>query len=179
VTQPTNRHPVDELADVRAERRRLEEREAELRNVLLAHGADLDGMTTRRGFFTGIIPGSTTDWSFVALAKRQPLNAARPPRQPPSCSAKNAVPGPKNTTKKLLRPKPRKCCQRNNKRNGYGDDMFSVTPELKGQQAQHLLPRKACYANAQREWGLNTTLWVGRNVLRPLGGRLLRFGAQP
>src|SRR4029077_15998416 len=43
VTQPTNRHPVDELADVRAERRRLEEREAELRNILLAHGADLDG----------------------------------------------------------------------------------------------------------------------------------------
>jgi hypothetical protein len=39
----TNRHPVDELADIRAERRRIEEREAELRNILLADGADLHG----------------------------------------------------------------------------------------------------------------------------------------
>ena len=39
----TNRHPVDELADVRAERRRVEEREKELRRALLAEGASLVG----------------------------------------------------------------------------------------------------------------------------------------
>jgi hypothetical protein len=38
-----NRHPVDELAEIRAERRRLAEREAALRVQLLASGADLEG----------------------------------------------------------------------------------------------------------------------------------------
>src|SRR4051812_12808611 len=38
-----NRHPVDELADVRAEIKTLQAREAELRAVLLADGADLSG----------------------------------------------------------------------------------------------------------------------------------------
>ena len=38
---PANRHPVDELADIRAERKRLDEREAELRDILLF--ADADG----------------------------------------------------------------------------------------------------------------------------------------
>jgi hypothetical protein len=38
-----NRHPVDELADVREELRRLEAREKELREMLLADGADLIG----------------------------------------------------------------------------------------------------------------------------------------
>jgi len=39
-----NRHPADELADVRDEIARLEWREAELRNVLLADGADRLGV---------------------------------------------------------------------------------------------------------------------------------------
>jgi hypothetical protein len=39
----TNRHPVDELADIRAVRRRIDTREAELRDILLADGADLNG----------------------------------------------------------------------------------------------------------------------------------------
>jgi hypothetical protein len=39
----TNRHPVDELADLRATRKRLDDREAELRTILLAAGADLYG----------------------------------------------------------------------------------------------------------------------------------------
>lgn len=34
-TPGTNRHPVDELADVRAEMRRLKEREAELRTMII------------------------------------------------------------------------------------------------------------------------------------------------
>lgn len=38
-----NRHPADELADLRAELRRLEDREANLRDMLLAEGADLVG----------------------------------------------------------------------------------------------------------------------------------------
>jgi hypothetical protein len=38
-----NRHPVDELADIRAERRRLDEREAQIRAALLAGGASLVG----------------------------------------------------------------------------------------------------------------------------------------
>jgi hypothetical protein len=39
-----NRHPADELADVRAEIKRLQLREAELRNILLAEGADRTGI---------------------------------------------------------------------------------------------------------------------------------------
>jgi hypothetical protein len=39
MTQPSNRRAVDDLADIRVERRRLEEREAKL----LADGADLEG----------------------------------------------------------------------------------------------------------------------------------------
>jgi hypothetical protein len=39
----SNRHPADELADIRTERKRLEEREQELRDVLLADGATLEG----------------------------------------------------------------------------------------------------------------------------------------
>jgi hypothetical protein len=38
-----NRHPVDELAEIRAERRRLAEREDVLRRQLLEPGADLEG----------------------------------------------------------------------------------------------------------------------------------------
>jgi hypothetical protein len=38
-----NRHPVDELAEIRAERRRLAERENALRARLLMAGADLEG----------------------------------------------------------------------------------------------------------------------------------------
>jgi hypothetical protein len=38
-----NRHPADELADIRAELRRLRIREAELREILLADDADLKG----------------------------------------------------------------------------------------------------------------------------------------
>jgi hypothetical protein len=38
-----NRHPVDELADIRAEIRRLEEREQELRTYLLEHPHDRSG----------------------------------------------------------------------------------------------------------------------------------------
>src|SRR6266704_459066 len=38
-----NRHPVDELAEIRAERRRLGEREEALRLQLLLAGADLEG----------------------------------------------------------------------------------------------------------------------------------------
>jgi hypothetical protein len=38
-----NRHPVDELAEIRAERRRLGEREAALRSQLLMPNADLVG----------------------------------------------------------------------------------------------------------------------------------------
>jgi hypothetical protein len=38
-----NRHPVDQLADVRAEIKELEKREAALRGQLLAEGADLSG----------------------------------------------------------------------------------------------------------------------------------------
>jgi hypothetical protein len=40
---PVNRHPVDELADVRAEIKRLEERESELQEALLKPGAELVG----------------------------------------------------------------------------------------------------------------------------------------
>lgn len=39
----TNRHPIDELADVRAELKRLKAREAELRDVILAGGCELVG----------------------------------------------------------------------------------------------------------------------------------------
>jgi hypothetical protein len=39
-----NRHPVDELADVRPEIRRLEDREQELRNYLLEHPEDRTGI---------------------------------------------------------------------------------------------------------------------------------------
>jgi hypothetical protein len=39
-----NRHPVDELADTRAEIRRLEERERELRAYLLEHPHDRTGI---------------------------------------------------------------------------------------------------------------------------------------
>ena len=39
----TNRHAVDQLADVRAEIKALETREKELRDALLAPGADLSG----------------------------------------------------------------------------------------------------------------------------------------
>jgi hypothetical protein len=38
-----NRHPVDQLADVRAEIKRLEATEADLRRSLLVEGADLEG----------------------------------------------------------------------------------------------------------------------------------------
>jgi hypothetical protein len=38
-----NRHPVDELAEIRAERRRLELRELALRNRILRGDVDLDG----------------------------------------------------------------------------------------------------------------------------------------
>jgi hypothetical protein len=38
-----NRHPVDELAEIRAERRRLEMRELALRNRILRGDVDLDG----------------------------------------------------------------------------------------------------------------------------------------
>jgi hypothetical protein len=38
-----NRHPADELADVRAGLKRLQEREGELRALLLAKNADLVG----------------------------------------------------------------------------------------------------------------------------------------
>jgi hypothetical protein len=38
-----NRHPVDELAEIRTERRRLAERESALRARLLVAGADLEG----------------------------------------------------------------------------------------------------------------------------------------
>jgi hypothetical protein len=38
-----NRHPVDELAEIRAERRRLAEREEALRMQLLLTDADLEG----------------------------------------------------------------------------------------------------------------------------------------
>jgi hypothetical protein len=39
-----NRHPADELADVRAELKALQAREAELRAVLLKEGADREGV---------------------------------------------------------------------------------------------------------------------------------------
>ena len=39
----TNRHPVDELADVRAEIKNLQARESKLRETLLADDADLSG----------------------------------------------------------------------------------------------------------------------------------------
>jgi hypothetical protein len=39
-----NRHPADELADVRTELKALQTREAELRNVLLTEGADRQGV---------------------------------------------------------------------------------------------------------------------------------------
>jgi hypothetical protein len=39
----TNRHPVDELADVRAQIRRLQTREAELRDTILAGTCGLIG----------------------------------------------------------------------------------------------------------------------------------------
>jgi hypothetical protein len=39
-----NRHPADALADVRAEIKQLQIREAELRNELLADGADRHGV---------------------------------------------------------------------------------------------------------------------------------------
>ncbi len=38
-----NRHPVDELADVRAEIKKLEAREAELKVILTSDGCNLDG----------------------------------------------------------------------------------------------------------------------------------------
>jgi hypothetical protein len=38
-----NHHPVDELTEIRAERRRLAERESALRLQLLASGADFEG----------------------------------------------------------------------------------------------------------------------------------------
>ena len=38
-----NRHPVDELADIRAELKRLEAREAELKAVVMAEGCNLEG----------------------------------------------------------------------------------------------------------------------------------------
>lgn len=41
--QQHNRHPVDELADVRSEIKQLETREAELRQELMADGADRVG----------------------------------------------------------------------------------------------------------------------------------------
>jgi hypothetical protein len=41
---PRNRHPADELADVRAEIKQLEDREAQLRNALIADGADRSGV---------------------------------------------------------------------------------------------------------------------------------------
>jgi hypothetical protein len=40
---PGNRHPADELADLRTERKRIEAREAELRDVLIVEDADLVG----------------------------------------------------------------------------------------------------------------------------------------
>ena len=39
-----NRHPADELADIRSEIKQLEIREAELRNELLADGTDRVGV---------------------------------------------------------------------------------------------------------------------------------------
>jgi hypothetical protein len=43
VSTGSNRHLVDQLADTRAERKRLDEREASLRRALLVPGADLNG----------------------------------------------------------------------------------------------------------------------------------------
>jgi hypothetical protein len=40
-----NRHPVDELADVRAELKTLQAREVELRTALLEEGADRKGVS--------------------------------------------------------------------------------------------------------------------------------------
>jgi hypothetical protein len=39
----TNRHPVDELADIRAETKRLKEREDELRKLILSRQCTLAG----------------------------------------------------------------------------------------------------------------------------------------
>lgn len=39
----TNRHPVDELADIRAKMDALKKREAELRKIILSNGCTLDG----------------------------------------------------------------------------------------------------------------------------------------
>jgi hypothetical protein len=44
MTTASNRHPVDELADVRAEIKRLEGREDELRAYLLEHPSDRVGI---------------------------------------------------------------------------------------------------------------------------------------
>ncbi len=38
-----NRHPVDELADVRTEIKTLQAKEAELRDLIIAEGCDLEG----------------------------------------------------------------------------------------------------------------------------------------
>lgn len=43
IQPPRNRHPVDELADVRAEVKRLQLREAELRKLILAEECELTG----------------------------------------------------------------------------------------------------------------------------------------
>lgn len=39
----SNRHPVDELSDVRSEMNRLKAREEELRDLILSDGCDLTG----------------------------------------------------------------------------------------------------------------------------------------
>jgi len=50
---PLNIHPADELSDIRAEQKRLEKRADELRDQLLADGADLKG-----DFYTAVlVPG--------------------------------------------------------------------------------------------------------------------------
>jgi hypothetical protein len=43
---------------------------------------------------------------------------------------------------------PRRCCFRNKKRNGYGNDIFSVTLAQMGKQQQRLTTNQPCYASA-------------------------------
>jgi hypothetical protein len=70
-----NRHPVDELADIRAEIRRLEDREQELRNYLLEHPHD------RRGTDYEALIGTQQRKRVDLRARRFPVEAVHPLRQ--------------------------------------------------------------------------------------------------
>jgi hypothetical protein len=56
-----------------------------------------------------------------------------------------------------------KCRLRNNNRNGYDNDTFFVTLELKHSKPQHLIRNQSCYGNAHYGETFSLLRGCGRN----------------